>query len=201
MQAAFDRLNRAEANYAKMNDLVNDIMQQDSSSIMALSFTEEYPMMMAAFQTDRGYIYQLLLQKKYAPQWATSAPLSKSSMAEMLSAYRKFGEYADEGLAHLKTMKPTETSQEITHKLWLLKGNMYAFLGDIQARYLVTELNKITKESEFKPRQKSFLNACDDILKCYNTALVWMENSTNASAYLKESTESVKAMRQRIAGY
>lgn len=201
LQAAFDRLDRAETNYTKMNSLVKDIIRQDSSSVLALSFNEEYPMMMAAFQTDRGYIYQILLQKKYAPQWTTSTPLSKNSMEEMLSAYRKFGVYADQGLAHLKAMQPNETSQEITQKLRLLKGNMYAFLGDIQARYLVTELNKITKESEFKPRQKSFLNACDDILKCYSTALEWMENSANASAYLKESTESVKAMRQRIAGY
>lgn len=201
LQAAFDRLDRAEVNYAKMNGLVKEVIREDSASILALSFTEEYPMMMAAFQTDRGYIYQFLLQKKYAAQWEQSAQWSKKSMDEMLLAYRKFGDYADEGLGHLKTVEKSETTQEINDKLRILKGNMYAYQGDIQARYLITELNKITKESEFKPRQKAFLNSCDEILKCYRIALEWMESNAKASAYLIESTESVKEMRKRIAGY
>jgi len=201
IQATFARLDRAEATYQKMNALVREVLTQDSNSIMAASFVREYPVMMAAFQTDRGYVYQFLLQKKYERQWQQPESLSKKTLEEMNTAYRKFGTYADAGLAHLKNIEPDTATAEITDKLRLLKGNMYAYLGDLQARYLIKELNEIKTEIEFKTGKKSFLATCDEVLTYYQQAMEWLGGNGQAVASLRESAQSIRQTRQRLEAY
>jgi len=198
LQALAARLDRGEATYRKMLVLVNEVLAENPSAVLANSFLEEMPLVMAGFESDRGYIYQFTLRKKYKREWENQALVNQKTATEITNAYLKCNEYVNSGLQYLKNATKNETITVLTERLLSIKSNMYAYVGDIQMRYLANALNRIKTDSEFSAQRKNLLDVCADILQYYNQALELVGDNKSAASYLLGAIDAVKSTRKQL---
>ncbi len=193
------RLDRGEATYQKMLELVQAVLAGDSMSLMGRSFMEEYPLIKANFFTDRGYVYQFSLHKKYQRQWDNPDLLNKKMADEMITAYLKCNDFAQTAADFLKKVPKGENLDAMNRQLQTLRSNTFICVGDIKRNHLVNDWNSsIKKPAEFSVQKKNLLEASNKVLEYYSQALKLTGDNVNTKTYLIESIDQVREMQQQL---
>lgn len=193
------RLDRGEATYQKMLDLVHLVLAQDSMSLMGRSFLEESPLVMAGFYADRGYLYQFSLHQKYQRQWDNPDLLTKKMADDIIADYLKCNDFANMAADLLKKVPKGENLDAMNRQLQTLRSNTFICVGDIKRNHLVNDWNSsIKKPAEFSVQKKNLLEACNKVLKYYSEALKLAGDNVRTKTYLIESIDQIKEMRQQL---
>lgn len=202
LQSLAKRLDQGETLYHKMLNIVNEVIAADATSLLAMSFLEEKPLMLAGFEADRGFIQQYMVRKKYEQQWENPSLMTKTIKNEVTEALLQCETNVKKGLEELEDIgAPKEGVEQLTRRLHTLRSNTYVQIADVERRYLIGALQKIKTTQAFKPQQAGFLKSCDNIVANYNQALKWVNENKDLKRYLQKSITEVKELRNKLEHY